>query len=118
MEHCPGGDLFDYIVEKGRLEEEEAFKIFQQLLSGLEFIHENGVAHRDLKPENILLDIDNNVKIIDFGLGNEYREGQMLSTICGSPCYVAPEMIRRQPYEGLKVDVWACGVILYGMLCG
>lgn len=118
MEHCSGGELFDHIVDNGRLKEDEASKLYQQLLSVLKYLHGLGIVHRDLKPENILLDDNLNLKIIDFGLSNEYREGQMLSTICGSPNYISPEMILRKPYEGLKVDVWCSGVTLFAMLCG
>lgn len=73
---------------------------------------------RDLKPENLLLDRQQNIKIIDFGLSNLYSKGQQLKTACGSPCYAAPEMIAGKCYDGLRVDVWSCGVILYAMLCG
>lgn len=118
MEYCSGGDLFDYIVENGHIEEHEAARIFLQILDGIEYMHSRGISHRDLKPENILLDENRNIKIIDFGLSNEYRTGQMLTTMCGSPCYVSPEMIKRQPYEGITADLWAAGVTLFAMLCG
>lgn len=87
-------------------------------MEGLEYIHRNGVVHRDLKPENILLDEDKHIKIVDFGLSNEYREGEMLKTACGSPCYAAPEMIAGKKYECRGVDIWSTGIILYAMLCG
>ncbi|XP_021772602.1 SNF1-related protein kinase catalytic subunit alpha KIN10-like [Chenopodium quinoa] len=91
MEHAKCGELFDYIVEKGRLEEDEALNFFQQIISGVEYCHENMVVHRDLKPENILLDSHHNVKIADFGLSNIMRDGHFLKTSCGSPNYAAPE---------------------------
>lgn len=75
MEYCSGDELFKYIVSKGRLSEEIACKMYQQLLSGIEYIHKLGIVHRDLKPENILLDHDNNLKLVDFGLSNIYEEG-------------------------------------------
>lgn len=78
--------------EKGRLSEKEACKFYCQLLSALTYLHNLGIVHRDLKPENLLLDDDNNLKIIDFGLGNLYSERQKLSTPCGSPCYAPPEV--------------------------
>ena len=118
MEHCIGGDLFDYIVDKQHLESQEAAYIFHQILDGIEYLHSHSVTHRDLKPENLLLDEKGDIKIIDFGLSNEYRSGQMLTTMCGSPCYVSPEMLQRQPYDGVKVDLWASGVILFAMLFG
>lgn len=74
--------------------------------------------HRDLKPENLLLDHNNNVKLVDFGLSNLYKEGEKLKTACGSPCYAAPEMIRGERYHGLGADIWSSGVILYAMVCG
>ena len=92
--------------------------MFQQLISGIEYIHKSGVCHRDLKPENLLLDQDKNLKIVDFGLSNMYSPSMMLKTACGSPCYAAPEMIAGKAYKGLEVDVWSCGIILYAMLCG
>lgn len=74
--------------------------------------------HRDLKPENLLLDNKNNIKIVDFGLSNTYKNGEMLKTACGSPCYAAPEMIAGKKYNGLQVDIWSCGVIMFAMICG
>ena len=74
--------------------------------------------HRDLKPENLLLDHRKNIKLVDFGLSNTYKQGETLKTACGSPCYAAPEMIAGEAYHGSKVDVWSCGVILYAMVCG
>ncbi|KAL0381012.1 UNVERIFIED_CONTAM: SNF1-related protein kinase catalytic subunit alpha KIN10 [Sesamum angustifolium] len=118
MEYVKSGELFDYIVEKGRLHEEEARIFFQQIISGVEYCHRNMVVHRDLKPENLLLDSKCNVKIADFGLSNIMRDGHFLKTSCGSPNYAAPEVISGKLYAGPEVDVWSCGVILYALLCG
>lgn len=118
MEYVKCGELFDYIVEKGRLQEEEARKFFQQIIAGVEYCHRNLVVHRDLKPENLLLDSKYNVKIADFGLSNVMRDGHLLKTSCGSPNYAAPEVISGKLYAGPEVDVWSCGVILYALLCG
>ncbi|GAA0143219.1 non-receptor serine/threonine protein kinase [Lithospermum erythrorhizon] len=118
MEYVKSGELFDYIVEKGRLQEDEARKFFQQIISGVEYCHRNMVVHRDLKPENLLLDSRSNVKIADFGLSNVMRDGHFLKTSCGSPNYAAPEVISGKLYAGPEVDVWSCGVILYALLCG
>ncbi|GAB2282481.1 SNF1- protein kinase catalytic subunit alpha kin10 [Dionaea muscipula] len=118
MEYVKSGELFDYIVEKGRLQEDEARHFFQQIISGVEYCHRNMVVHRDLKPENLLLDSDRNVKIADFGLSNIMRDGHFLKTSCGSPNYAAPEVISGKLYAGPEVDVWSCGVILYALLCG
>ncbi|KAF2610178.1 hypothetical protein F2Q70_00009504 [Brassica cretica] len=118
MEYVNSGELFDYIAEKGRLQEDEARKFFQQIISGVEYCHRNMVVHRDLKPENLLLESKCNVKIADFGLSNVMRDGHFLKTSCGSPNYAAPEVISGKLYAGPEVDVWSCGVILYALLCG
>ena len=118
MEYANGGELFDYIVKRKRLQEQEACRFFQQLISGIEYIHKVRICHRDLKPENLLLDEKLNIKIVDFGLSNMYKEGDTLKTACGSPCYAAPEMIAGKRYHGLNSDIWSCGIILYAMTCG
>ena len=118
MEYCSGGELFQHIVKNRRLKEEEAAKMYQQIISGIEYIHKLGIVHRDLKPENLLLDHNNSIKIVDFGLSNLYKHGERLKTACGSPCYAAPEMIKGERYLGLGADIWSSGVILYAMVCG
>jgi serine/threonine protein kinase len=118
MEYAPSGELFDYIVAQTRIKEKEACKFFQQIVAGIEYIHKLGVVHRDLKPENLLLDHNHQIKIVDFGLSNTYRDPELLKTACGSPCYAAPEMIAGKEYVGLKVDVWSAGIILFAMVCG
>ena len=118
MEYCKLGDLFDYIVNNKRLDEDEASIFFYQLINGVEYIHNLGYAHRDLKPENLLLCKNKILKIIDFGLSREYNEEELLTTKCGSPSYASPELIMGKPYDAFKTDIWSCGIILYGMLCG
>eukprot|EP00903_Cladosiphon_okamuranus_P009268 g8843.t2 len=118
MEYAPNGELFDYIVSKGRPTTEEAQRLFQQIVTAVEYCHFHNIVHRDLKPENLLLDQDNNLKIADFGLSNMMRDGEFLRTSCGSPNYAAPEVIMGTLYAGPEVDVWSCGVILYALLCG
>jgi 5'-AMP-activated protein kinase catalytic alpha subunit len=118
MEYVSNGELFDYIVSKGRLAPDEARHFFHQIISGVEYCHYHHIVHRDLKPENLLLDADNNIKIADFGLSNVMRDGEFLRTSCGSPNYAAPEVISGHLYAGPEVDVWSCGVILYALLCG
>jgi 5'-AMP-activated protein kinase catalytic alpha subunit len=118
MEHAPNGELFDHIVEKGRLTEQEACKYLQQILDGVEYIHKLNFVHRDLKPENLLLDKDMKIKIVDFGLSNIYSAGELLKTACGSPCYAAPEMVAGKNYKPSCVDIWSTGIILYAMICG
>ena len=118
MEYASGGELFDYIVTNTRLDDKSACKFFQQIISGIEYIHKLGVVHRDLKPENLLLDSNKNIKIVDFGLSNTYKNGELLQTACGSPCYAAPEMIAGNKYVGSRVDLWSSGVILFAMVSG
>jgi len=118
MEYVAGGELFDYIVSRGRLPADEARHFFHMIVSGVEYCHYHNVVHRDLKPENLLLDTDNNIKIADFGLSNVIHDGDFLRTSCGSPNYAAPEVISGNLYAGTEVDVWSCGVILYALLCG
>ncbi|KAH3680303.1 hypothetical protein WICMUC_000370 [Wickerhamomyces mucosus] len=111
-------ELFDYIVQKGKMPEIEGRRFFQQIISAVEYCHRHKIVHRDLKPENLLLDDNLNVKIADFGLSNFMSDGNFLKTSCGSPNYAAPEVISGKLYAGPEVDVWSCGVILYVMLCG
>lgn len=118
MEFVSGGELFDFIVSRGRLPADEARHFFHQIISGIEYCHYHRIVHRDLKPENLLLDADNNIKIADFGLSNVAHDGDFLRTSCGSPNYAAPEVISGNLYAGTEVDVWSCGVILYALLCG
>ncbi|KAG6809896.1 hypothetical protein H0H92_014215 [Tricholoma furcatifolium] len=113
-----GGELFNFIVANGRMQEPQARRFFQQIIAGIEYSHRLKIVHRDLKPENILLDDDLNVKIADFGLANEISDGDFLSTSCGSPNYAAPEVVKGGMYTGPEIDVWSSGVILYVMLCG
>ncbi|ENN81423.1 hypothetical protein D910_12733 [Dendroctonus ponderosae] len=118
LEHVSGGELFDYLVKKGRLTPKEARRFFRQIISALDFCHSHSICHRDLKPENLLLDEKNNIKIADFGMASLQPMGSMLETSCGSPHYACPEVIRGEKYDGRKADVWSCGVILYALLVG
>ena len=116
QEYSSGKELSDYIQNHSKIDEKEICKFFQQIISGIEYIHNMGIAHRDLKPENILLTRSNDIKIIDFGLSNIYSEGELLKTSCGSPYYAPPEMLQGKPYNGLYSDIYSCGIILYYML--
>lgn len=118
LEHVSGGELFDYLVKKGRLTPKEARRFFRQIISALDFCHSHSICHRDLKPENLLLDDKNNIKVADFGMASLQPQGSMLETSCGSPHYACPEVIRGEKYDGTRADVWSCGVILYALLVG
>lgn len=115
-----GGSLYAYIRSKElhRLSEAEARRIFAQIVAALRYCHRKGVVHRDLKLENILLDEDKNVKIIDFGFSVMVSPKAKLKVFCGTPSYMAPEIIAKKEYHGAPADVWSLGVVLYAMLAG
>jgi len=120
LELATGGELFEFLSYTGFFEEAIARTYFQQLMSGVGYCHSQGVVHRDLKPENLLLDVDFTLKIADFGFSNIVCSAhKLMFTECGTPGYMAPEMIRNtKGYDGMKADIWACGVILFIMLAG
>jgi len=125
LELITGGELFDKIVAEGRFDEPTARYYFRQLIKGVKYCHGQGVCHRDLKPKNLLLDANGLLKISDFGLsalytGSAEDEGRatLLHTTCGTPNYVAPEVLADKGYDGRAADVWSCGVILYVLLAG
>ncbi|CCK68231.1 serine/threonine protein kinase DUN1 KNAG_0A05670 [Huiozyma naganishii CBS 8797] len=136
LEKVDDGELFERIVKKTSLRQDETKAIFQQIMTGLKYLHGQNIIHRDIKPENILLnitrrtspvqiqsgpwdedEIDIKVKIADFGLAKFTGEMQFANTLCGTPSYVAPEVLMKTEYDA-KVDMWSAGVILYVCLCG
>eukprot|EP01135_Chromosphaera_perkinsii_P008421 Nk52_evm1s1348 gene=Nk52_evmTU1s1348 len=125
MQLVTGGELFDAIVERGYYTERDAAVVVKQLLEGIQYLHSNGIVHRDLKPENILYqteDKNSPVMISDFGLSKlrdnkDHGMPMVMSTVCGTPGYVAPEVLKKQKYSE-PVDAWAVGVISYILLCG
>uniref|UniRef100_A0A803N4I1 Protein kinase domain-containing protein n=1 Tax=Chenopodium quinoa TaxID=63459 RepID=A0A803N4I1_CHEQI len=118
MEYVAGGQLSDKLTYAENLSEEETRRYFQQLIDAVDYCHSRGVYHRDLKPENLLLDSQGNLKVSDFGLSALQKPGSLLSTACGSPSYVAPELLNHKTYDGAAADVWACGVILFELRAG
>lgn len=119
MEMMRGGELFDYVVEKGTLSEEEASKLVRSITSAVAHMHNQDIIHRDLKPENLLLThtgSDAEVKLIDFGLAKVMRES-VASSFLGTKGYLAPEMLQRHSYDK-AIDMWALGVIVFVLLCG
>lgn len=119
MELVEGGELFDHVVDRGAYSEPMAADVMRKLVTTLGFLHSQGIVHRDLKPENILCakDSDTEIKITDFGLSNIMSASNILRSKCGTPVYMAPEMLQNQPYDQ-SVDVWAAGILLYIMLSG
>mmetsp|Transcript_36190 Transcript_36190/g.86481 ORF Transcript_36190/g.86481 Transcript_36190/m.86481 type:complete len:449 (-) Transcript_36190:295-1641(-) len=121
LELVIGGELFDKIVSERKFDETQARFYFQQLVEGTLYCHSRGVCHRDLKPENLLLDQDDNLKISDFGLSAIWDDGaraELLHTTCGTPNYVAPEVLADRGYDGMAADTWSIGVILFVFLAG
>eukprot|EP00127_Corallochytrium_limacisporum_P001850 Clim_evm5s88 gene=Clim_evmTU5s88 len=117
LELAGGGDLYDYITEKGSLSERRARRYFRQVLSAVAYCHRNRIVHRDLKPENFLL-VDGRVKVTDFGFSNEVAPDKHMETMCGSLAYSAPEILLGDAYDGPAADMWSLGVCLYFMLTG
>ena len=121
MEYAKGKELFDYIVNKKKLSENESCLFFQQIISGIEYLHKIKYVHRDIKPENLLINEETKeLKIVDFGLSNIYKNPNkdLLSSACGSPSYAAPEMLNEEKYRAPPVDIWSSGIVLYAMICG
>lgn len=120
MEFVKGGELFAKVA-KGRFGEDLSRKYFQQLISAVGYCHSRGVFHRDLKPENLLVDENGDLKVSDFGLSavtDQIRQDGLLHTLCGTPAYVAPEILTKRGYDGAKVDIWSCGIILFVLTAG
>ncbi len=120
MEFLQGGELFESIVQLEKYSEKEAAEVIRSVASALKYLHGIGIVHRDLKPENLIYAKKNpyrELKVTDFGLAKLKKRSEMLTTACGTPGYVAPEVLKKQEYNE-AVDVWSLGVILYILLCG
>lgn len=119
MELCPGGDLLNYVRKRRKLKETYAKFVFKQLMEGIAYLHANKVVHRDIKLDNVLLDGHGNIKIGDYGVSKRVNnDNEMLFEQCGTPAYIAPEIVREIGYKGYPVDIWSAGVCLYAMLYG
>eukprot|EP00164_Ancoracysta_twista_P006274 GFYU01008716.1.p1 GENE.GFYU01008716.1~~GFYU01008716.1.p1 ORF type:complete len:329 (-),score=90.43 GFYU01008716.1:191-1177(-) len=121
LELVSGGELFDAIVKAGKFDENKARHYFQQMVYAVDYCHKQGVMHRDLKPENLLLDSQGSLKVTDFGLSYFYQGADgsnLLHTTCGTPNYVAPEVLGDNGYDGVKADIWSCAIILYVLMAG
>lgn len=117
-EYAEGGELFEYIIQRGCLDPNEALRFFQMLVHGMDYVHSNHLVHRDLKPENLLLDDKKNLKIADFGMAAVLEPNDTLATSCGSPHYASPEVVMGSRYNGILSDTWSIGVILYALVSG
>ncbi|KAF1897535.1 hypothetical protein Lal_00036977 [Lupinus albus] len=123
MEFVSGGEIFQEVSTKGHLSEDLSRKYFRQLISAVKYCHSNGVFHRDLKLDNLLIDENKDLKVSDFGLSavkdsTQLNNDALLKTVCGTPAYVAPEILSKKGYDGAKVDVWSCGVVLFALSVG
>jgi len=117
MEYAANGDLLEYVKKKGKLAESEVRKLFKGIVYGLAHIHCRNVIHRDIKLDNIFLDNENNPKIGDFGVSRQITKFEEMDEQCGTPAYLAPEIIENQGYEGFYADRWSLGIVLYAMAC-
>ena len=118
MENICGGNLLNAINKMSKFSESMAKNIFKQLIETIKYLHSIGIVHRDIKPDNILLDLDNTIKLCDFGVSKEVKEGQLLTDSCGTPAFVAPEILKDSPYNPYMTDIWSSGVVLYAMITG
>lgn len=116
LELCQGGALKNVVEEEGGLSESTARVYFAQIMSALAYLHDLNVAHRDIKLDNVLVTSDNTAKLSDFGLSRQAGESNEMKTTCGTLLYAAPEIILELPYNGMKVDIWSAGVVLYTMV--
>ncbi|KAJ3148518.1 serine/threonine-protein kinase KIN2 [Geranomyces michiganensis] len=118
LEHVDGGQMLDYMINHGKLKEKNARRFLRQIISAIDYCHQNSIVHRDLKIENVLIDKNGSIKLIDFGLSNMYAPSNQLETFCGSLYFAAPELLSAKAYIGPEVDIWSLGVILYVLVCG
>ena len=118
MENIAGGDLLTFVKKRTKLNEKMSKCIFKQLLLAIKYIHSKNIVHRDIKLDNVLIDLNNTIKLCDFGVGKMIQDKEILLDQCGTPAYIAPEILANKGYDGFGVDVWSSGVVLYTMLSG
>ncbi len=113
-----GGDLLSYVRKRRQLKEDVAKSVFKQLIEGLRYCHSKNILHRDIKLDNILLSTEGEIKICDFGVSKIIKKGEKMSEQCGTPAYIAPEILLDKGYDGFACDIWSAGIVLYAMLYG
>jgi serine/threonine protein kinase len=117
-EICAGGDLLNYVRKRRQLKEDVAKSVFKQIIDGIGYCHGKNILHRDIKLDNILLAWNGEVKIGDFGVSKVVKRGEIMNEQCGTPAYIAPEILMDKGYSGFSADLWSAGVVLYAMLYG
>jgi len=118
MEYVSCGELLSFVRKRSKIYENIARFIFRQIVEALQYIHSQNIVHRDIKLDNILIDLQNNIKICDFGVSKSIKKNDVMHDQCGTPAYIAPEILKNCGYEGFGVDIWSAGVVLYAMLSG
>ncbi|CAG8549103.1 3859_t:CDS:2 [Diversispora eburnea] len=118
LEYIPGGELLSYVERRHYLDEVEACRLFKQLIQGVDYLHQGNILYRDLKLENLLLDAAQNLIITDFGFARKFEDSDRIGSPCGTPYFLAPEILQEGLYAGRAADIWSCGIILYIMLVG
>ena len=118
MENIIGGNLLNAINKMNKLLESISRNIFKQLIETIKYIHSKGIFYRDIKPDNFLLNINNNIKLCDFGVSKEIKKGQLITDSCGTSAFIAPEILLDEPYDPYMTDIWSSSVVLYVMVSG
>lgn len=118
MEYVSCGDLLSFVRKRSKLSESVARYIFRQIIDALNYMHSKGVIHRDIKLDNILIDLNNTIKICDFGVSKQIKKGEVIYDQCGTPAYIAPEILKNEGFQGSAADIWSAGIVLYAMVQG
>ena len=118
MEYISCGDLLTFVRKRTKLSEKVAKFIFRQIIEALQYIHSKNIIHRDIKLDNILIDLNNTIKLCDFGVSKEIRNNLPIYDQCGTPAYIAPEILRNEGFQGFSADIWSAGIVLYAMVQG